>query len=95
MRFVQSGEGWQLVDDQSRVLATLRSEVEVLALKQFCVHFVANSATVPEHFVVVLRGQRHVVTPLGGPGENLTLLITGPEGLRVTVETGLRLVNDT
>jgi hypothetical protein len=91
MRFVKGEGAWHLVDDESRVLATLRDEVEVLALREFCVFFVADDARVPERFQVEHGGRRYVVTPLGGPGEPLTLVIAGPEEWRSTVQTGLVL----
>jgi len=91
MRFEQREDGWALVDGDSRLLATLRSEVEVLALREFCTRFVERPGSVPEHFTIAFRGLRYTVTPLGGQGEHLTLLITAPDGVRSRIDTGLVL----
>jgi hypothetical protein len=90
MRFVQ-GEGvWHLVDEHAPadacIIATLRSEVEVLALSEFCRRYLHRADEVPEHFPVTYRGVTYLVTPLGAPGEKLELAIRGG-GHSSTVKT--------
>ena len=86
MRFVQTGDGWELVDDGSRVIAALRSKLEVLALYTFCEKFLDGPRGVPEHFSIEYKGEEYTVTPLGGSGEKINLMVTG-SGESTTIRT--------
>jgi hypothetical protein len=91
MRFVPHEDGWRLIDDSNpgdaRVLATLRSEVEVLAMAAFCKHYLADPDSVPSRFEVRHLGRPCTVYFLGGPGDRLTLHITGEDGTVIDVAT--------
>lgn len=90
MQFVQRDGVWLLIDETAPadacVIATLRSEVEVLALREFCQCFLQAPDGVPEHFSIRHRGADYTVTPLGAPGEKLALVIRG-DGYSSTVAT--------
>ncbi len=90
MKFVQREGDWQLIDENAPadacVIATLRSEVEVVALGEFCKFYLQSPDRVPEHFTVRHKGAEYTVTPLGAPGEKLALVIRG-EGYSSTVAT--------
>lgn len=94
MKFVQGDSVWQLIDEAApagaNVIATLRSEVEVLALGEFCQFYLRGS--VPEHFPVRHNGNDYTVTPLGAPGEKLALVIRG-DALSSTVATEFRMAD--
>jgi hypothetical protein len=91
MRFVEHEGCWRLVDDsapgQSRVLATLRSEVEVLAMAAFCEHYLADPNNLPSRFEVRHGARTHVVFFLGGRGGRLTLHVEGEDGTVTDVAT--------
>jgi hypothetical protein len=83
--------GWQLVGETAPgntvLLATLKSKVEIQALRQFCEYFLQDPHQIPEHFLVESGGKRYTVTPLGGAGEKLTLLVAGEGGEAARVAT--------
>lgn len=91
MRFIRVEGGWQLVDEGAaegaRVIAFLKSEVEAAALLSFCEQYLADPRRVPEHFTVAHEGQWYTVTPLGGPGEPLTLLVGREGGVPARITT--------
>ena len=94
MRFVPEAGVWHLVEDDHAgvlVLATLRTEIELLALKTFCTHFAADPLKVPEHFTVGQSGRQYRVTPLGADGEPLRIVIRADDGQVTTIETALVL----
>ena len=90
MKFVQRDGGWLLIDEKAPqeacVIATLRSEIEVLALREFCSLTLRAADRIPEHFAIRYREADYTVTPLGAPGEKLSLIIRGKE-YTSTVET--------
>ncbi len=90
MQFVQQDGVWLLVDgpdpNHRRVIATLRDEIEVLALSEFCKLTLSAPDRIPEHFPVIHKGTAYTVTPLGSPGEKLALVIRG-DGHSSTVAT--------
>lgn len=90
MEFVQQDGVWLLVDGPNPasrlVLATLRDEIEVIALAEFCKLTLAAPDRIPEHFSVSHKGAGYTVTPLGSPGEKLSLVITGG-GTSATIAT--------
>src|SRR5687767_7686341 len=96
MKFVRGNGVWQLVDEHAPasacVIATLRNEVEVLALSYFCQLYLQAAERVPEHFSVRHQGADYTVTPLGSPGEKLALVIRG-EGFSSTVTTEFELAH--
>lgn len=81
MRFVQRGSDWLLIDENAPVdacvIAVLRSKVEVVALNEFCKLTLTNPEHIPEHYPIRFEGADYTVTPLGAPGEKLTLVISG------------------
>ena len=80
MRFEKEGDLWLLVSGEPRqVIATIRSEVEVVALAEFCKLILSDPSKVPEHFLIRHNGTEYVVTPLGAPGEKLSLVVSGGE----------------
>jgi hypothetical protein len=100
MRFIR-GEGfWQLVTGdapaETRVIATLRTELEVLALTRFCEHYLADPGALPSRFEIEYQGRTYRVYFLGGSGEKLTLHIDGGgEVLSVVTEFVLGTRNGT
>ncbi len=90
MKFVHQNGVWLLIDElaprEACVIATLRNEVEVLALREFCQLTLQAPDHIPEHFLIRHKGADYTVTPLGAPGEKLALIITG-NGYSSTVET--------
>lgn len=86
MQFVQRDGVWFLVDGTDRAIATLRNEIEVLALAEFCKITLMEPGRIPEHFPISHKGAGYTVTPLGAPGEKLSLVISG-EKYSSTVKT--------
>jgi hypothetical protein len=90
MKFVRGQGVWHLIDEnapkEACVIATLRNEVEVLALREFCQLTLQAPDHIPEHFPIRYQGVDYVVTPLGAPGEKLALIISG-DGFSSTVAT--------
>jgi hypothetical protein len=88
VQFVQRKDVWLLIDETAPedacVIATLRDEVELLALREFCLFYLRGR--VPEHFPIRHGVADYTVTPLGAPGEKLSLIICG-EGYASTVAT--------
>ena len=81
MQFVQENGVWLLVTNaetgKRRIIAELRSEIEVVALSEFCRLTLSAHDRIPEHFSVTYEGVDYTVTPLGAPGEKLDLVIRG------------------
>jgi hypothetical protein len=96
MRFVQQEGVWLLVGgpDDNRVIATLRNETEVLALAEFCKLTLTVLGRVPEHFSISHNGIIYTVTPLGAPGEKLSLVIAGAS-YSATVQTEFTMAAET
>jgi hypothetical protein len=90
VRFVRVADGWHLVDDAGKLIAALKTEIELLALMAFCERFLNDPKRLPEHFTVERDGTRYTVTPLGGAGENLAIVVAGGGASR-TVETAFVL----
>jgi hypothetical protein len=94
MRFVQREGVWDLVEDGDpagvRVIATLKNEVEVLALHEFSQRFLVSPRRVPEHFQISHKGTDYTVTPLGAAGEKLALVVAG-SGFSSTIATAFTL----
>jgi hypothetical protein len=96
MKFVQRSGVWHLIDenspDQSGVLATLKNDAEILALKKFCEYYSeAGARGVPEHLAFEHQGIQYTVTPVGALGEKLRLILIGSDGTSGSIETGLIL----
>lgn len=81
MKFVQEQGVWHLIDEttpeRAFVIATLRNELEVLALREFCQLTLRDHEHTPEHFQIRYKETEYTVTPLGSPGEKLALSIVG------------------
>jgi hypothetical protein len=94
MRLVQRGDVWLLIDEAAPesacVIAVMRDEVEVLALHEFCRAYLQRPGGVPERFTVRCGDAEYTVTPLGTPGEKLSLVIRG-EGYSSTLGTEFRM----
>src|SRR4051812_18936959 len=94
MKFVGKQGIWHLIDETAPeaacVIATLRNEVEVVALREFCRYSLQTPDRIPEHFLIRHRGADYTVTPLGAPGEKLTLIIRA-NGFSSTVATEFRM----
>jgi hypothetical protein len=95
VRFVERGGSWHLVredgDGREIVLATLRSEAELLAMARFCELYLSTGGNVPSRFEVRHAGGAFVVYFLGGRGEKLTLHVAGADGVVSSVETSFIL----
>jgi hypothetical protein len=95
MRFVERGGAWHLVREDGGggevVLATLRSEVELLAMARFCELYLSTGGNVPSRFEVRHGGRAFVVYFLGSRGEKLTLHMAGADGAVSSVETSFIL----
>jgi hypothetical protein len=93
MQFVQKGGCWLLVDESAPehacVIATLRSAVEVLALRTFCEHFLAGQA--PGAFHITHENTEYTVTPLQDRGGKLSLRVAGGNGWLGRIETEFAL----
>jgi hypothetical protein len=90
MKFIEANGEWHLVAHTGLIIASLKSEVEVLALRAFCERYFTAPARLPEHFWVERHGERYCVTPLGGPGEKLAIVVSGP-GVSRTIATAFEL----
>jgi hypothetical protein len=92
VQFVRRKDVWLLIDEnapeQACVIATLRDEIELLALREFCQFYLQGR--VPEHFPIRHGSADYTVTPLGAPGEKLALVIRG-DGYSSSVATEFRM----
>lgn len=90
MKFVRGQGAWHLIDEEAPrdacVIATLRNEVEILAMKLLCEHFLAEPARLPDPFSVQHDGSFFNVVPATRNGK-LILHITGEDGTDSCVET--------
>lgn len=95
MKFVTGQGVWHLIDDSSSssplVIATLKSEVEVLALGKFCELFLAAPENLPSQFEVRYEGKSYTAYFLGEKGEKLTLHLTSEGQSVTTISTELVL----
>jgi hypothetical protein len=92
-RFVQKQAVWHLVEESrpNVVIATLKNDVEILALREFCEHYAMGSEKTPQRFRIECRGKAYTVTPIRSNGERLTLLISGSGGESYRLETEFTL----
>jgi hypothetical protein len=93
VKFVRRQGVWHLIDEQAPpeacVIATLRSEVEVKALKKFCELWVSDPTRALAGFEILHNGKRFEVSVAGG--EKLDLRLLGEDGSATTVETEFAL----
>jgi hypothetical protein len=93
MRLVQENDRWLLIDETSpggRVIATLRDRVEVVAFAEYAKLTLSAPRKIPEHFRIRHDGAEYTVTPIGSPGERLSLVISGAR-YSATVATEFRM----
>jgi hypothetical protein len=95
MRFIQRQGVWHLIDEnapeEACVIATLRNEAEVLALKGFCERYLGGDGHQLGEFEVWHAGQRYRVRSFSGAGGKLVLEVEGEDGTRSRVDTQFSL----
>ncbi len=90
MRFLQRQGVWHLIDENApegaNVIARLRSEVEILVLKQFCEQFLGGDLP-PGEFEVRHGSRSYRVVPVQGTGGRLAFEVAGDDGSMARIDT--------
>lgn len=90
MKFVRDQGVWHLIDENAPqhacVIATMRSELEILAMKMLCEHYLAEPTRLPEPFTIQHEGNLFNVVPARQDGK-LILHISGEDGTASSLET--------
>lgn len=90
MKFVRDQGVWHLIDENAPqhacVIATLRTEVEILAIKMLCEHYLAEPTRLPDPFSIQHDGNFFNVVPARQAGR-VILHITGEDGTASSLET--------
>lgn len=90
MKFIRDQGVWHLIDENAPqhacVIATLRSEVEVMAMKEFCDLFLTEPDKLPGAFSLRHGSSLFNVVPERRHGK-LVLHITGEDGTDSCLET--------
>jgi hypothetical protein len=90
MKFAPWGSGWRLVEETSsdvRVIATLKNEVEVLALKRLCEEYATNAGRAPSSFGFSHAGMDYKTYCFCDAGDKLVLHVTAAGCPTFTIQT--------
>lgn len=99
MRFMKGEDVWYLIDEQAcadaNVIAVLRDEVEILALREFTERFLTGARHAGDAWTFKQGAISYEVVPFSDRGGRLSLRIQGDDGSLRRIESEFAFPGET